>query len=357
LIQLPVQQHPCSISFHTLQTSGKPVKSRKRDIPAERTKSPAGEKTALHPRNPHRDRYDFAVWTAISSELAAFVSPNAYGEDSIDFANPAAVKALNRALLLKYYGVTEWDIPSQYLCPPIPGRADYLHYAADLLAETNAGVIPRGDAVHVLDIGCGANCIYPLLGRHDYGWQFVGTDIDAAAIANAQRIVEANTLGAAIILRLQPSARAIFQGVVQPGELFDLAICNPPFHVSQAEAQAGTRRKWKNLGRESRMRNQPLLNFGGQGAELFCEGGEAKFVCNMIAESARLGQRVLWFTSLIAKAENLPAVNRALKQAGVAESRTLEMSQGQKKSRIVAWTFQDEGQRQAWCKARYTQPA
>ena len=311
------------------------------------TQAPA--KTNLHPRNLHRDRYDFAQLIKASPELASYVAVNAYGNESIDFAAPQAVKALNRALLQQEYGIAGWDIPAQYLCPPIPGRADYLHYLADLLAD--GGVIPRGDAIRVLDIGTGANVIYPLIGHGAYGWQFVGADIDPVALDNAQRILDANSsLNEAIELRLQASHGAVFRGIVQPDERFDLTLCNPPFHASLAEANAGSQRKWKNLGKQNT--GKPLLNFGGQGAELWCEGGEEAFVCRMIAESVLFTERCLWFTTLISKSATLPVVYRALKQAGATDSRTIAMAQGQKKSRIVAWTFQGESRQRAWAAAR-----
>lgn len=293
----------------------------------------AAPKTGLHPRNLHRDRYDFKQLIAVSPSLAAVVFHNAYGDESIDFANPAAVRALNRALLLHHYGIQGWDIPPQYLCPPIPGRADYLHYLADLPG------LDQKDAhqVRVLDIGTGANCIYPLIGQRVYGWQFVGSDIDPAALTNAQGILNANPgLNEVIQLRLQTSRKKIFSGVVQPDESFDLVMCNPPFHSSLAEANSGTRRKWKNLGKKP----SQVLNFGGQGAELWCEGGEEAFVCEMIAESVAVKSR--WFTSLISKSASLPGIYRALNKAGVRDSCTIEMAQGQKKSRIVAWTFYDQ---------------
>jgi len=143
------------------------------------------------------------------------------------------------------------DVPAQYLCPPIPGRADYLHYLADLLSESNGGEIPRGKSVRVLDIGVGANCIYPLIGHATYGWQFVGTDVDAVALNNAQRILDANQLSDAVELRLQKSRTAIFSNVTKADEFFDLTLCNPPFHASLAEARHGSQRKWKNLGKEN----------------------------------------------------------------------------------------------------------
>src|SRR5688572_21951945 len=175
----------------------------------------------MHPRNPHREGYDFAALVATSPALARFVMRAPHGGESIDFADPAAVKALNRALLRHNYGVREWDIPAGYLCPPVPGRADYLHHVADLLAEGNGGKIPRGLEVLVLDIGTGANCIYPLIGRHDYGWGFVGADVDAVALRNAEEILRRNPeIAKGVELRRQTSPAVIFRGVVRAGERF-----------------------------------------------------------------------------------------------------------------------------------------
>ncbi|MDD4928053.1 MAG: 23S rRNA (adenine(1618)-N(6))-methyltransferase RlmF [Gallionella sp.] len=299
----------------------------------------------LHPRNLHRGRYDFGRLVIVSPELSPFVSVNAHGDESVDFADPAAVRALNRALLADSYGIKAWEIPAQYLCPPIPGRADYLHYLADLLAQS--GIVSVGEQIRALDIGTGANCIYPLIGARSYGWRFTGSDIDPVAIANAQRILDANPeLGSVIELRLQTSVRSVFRGIINPGERFDLTLCNPPFHASLAQANLGTQRKWKNLGREAA--GKPALNFGGQGAELWCAGGEEAFICRMIEESAQFRDRCLWFTTLVSKSVTLPGVYRALKKAGVTDDRTIEMAQGQKKSRLVAWSFLDERARHAW---------
>lgn len=312
------------------------------------------EKTGLHPRNAHRTRYDFAALTADSPELAEFVAPNAYGDVSIDFANPAAVKALNRALLKQHYGVVGWDIPPDYLCPPIPGRADYLHYLADLLEHSTGGKLPRGADIRVLDIGVGANAIYPLIGHAAYGWSFVGSEVDATALANAQAILAANPrFAAAIELRLQTQPQQFFAGIVQPGEWFDLCMCNPPFHASLAEASAGSQRKWKHLGKPAATAGgKPVLNFGGHGGELWCEGGEEAFICRMVAESAAMPTACYWFTSLVSKQTSLPSIYRALDEAGATDHYTIDMAQGQKHSRIVAWTFYDTRQRNAWAKMR-----
>ena len=314
---------------------------------------PDSAKSALHPRNRHTGRYDFPALIAGSPELAQFVILNPYGKQSIDFANPDAVRVFNRALLKQFYGIAHWDIPSGYLCPPIPGRADYLHGLADLLASQNNGVIPRGAAIQALDIGTGANCIYPLIGQREYGWRFSGTDIDSVALASARTIVSANKLNKAISLRQQSDLQRIFAGVLQPDERFDVTLCNPPFHASEAEASSGSQRKWRNLGKLDSKRKLPVLNFGGQARELWCEGGELAFIRRLATESADVAQQVCWFSTLVSKGGNVAPLQALLNKLGARQIQLHEMAQGQKRSRFVAWSFLDEGEREAWRMTRW----
>ena len=312
------------------------------------------EAAPFHPRNRHQGRYDFPALINSCPELGAFVITNPYGKQSIDFANPAAVRVFNRALLQGLYGIAHWDIPEGYLCPPIPGRADYLHGLADLLASDNDSIIPRGLSIRVLDIGVGANCIYPLLGHSDYGWRFVGSDIDAGALTAANATVQANQLSAVIELRQQHNRGQIFAGLLADEEHFELTLCNPPFHASAEEAASGSRRKWKNLGKLDPKRKLPELNFGGQSSELWCTGGEASFVKRMIKESSAHPQQVLWFSSLISKVGNLPDIYKQLNKLGAKQVRTVEMAQGNKQSRFVAWSFLDPAEQQVWRAQRWS---
>ncbi|SDC28146.1 23S rRNA m(6)A-1618 methyltransferase [Williamwhitmania taraxaci] len=308
----------------------------------------------MHPRNAHRFSYNFPELIACCSELAPFVFVNPYGNESIDFANPDAVKALNKALLSHFYNIKNWDIPVNYLCPPIPGRADYIHYLADLLADYNDGIIPRGEKLVGLDVGVGANCVYPIIGRKEYGWSFVGSDIDSVAVASAQRIVDSNpVLSNGVTIRLQPSSKDIFAGIIQSGEQFDFTLCNPPFHASPEEAAAGSERKHRNLGLDRK--SKPVLNFGGQNNELWCEGGEEAFLRRMVEQSATISTQCFWFTSLVSKSASLPAVYNALRAAHAWEVHTIDMAQGQKISRIVAWTFLKDEEQEKWCKKRWGQ--
>jgi 23S rRNA (adenine1618-N6)-methyltransferase len=299
----------------------------------------------MHPRNRHTGRYDFEALIQSSPALSRFVSQNSYGDLSIDFADPNAVKALNAALLSNFYGIVDWKIPAGYLCPPVPGRADYIHNIADLLSgdSRHDGKIPRGESIRVLDIGVGANCIYPIIGNREYGWSFVGSDIDPVALASAKEIVGANPeLKKAITFRLQKSPVSIFTNLLEGTETFDVSICNPPFHASAEEARAGSRRKWNNLGLAKNTKPDPRLNFGGNELELWCPGGEVAFVKRMLEESVKIPTRIKWFTSLVSREEHLEPLYRSLEKAGVADYKMIELFQGQKKSRIVAWTFSDE---------------
>jgi 23S rRNA (adenine1618-N6)-methyltransferase len=309
-------------------------------------------KSQLHPRNKHRERYDFQLLIESSPELAKFVNVNNYDDESVDFFNPKAVKALNKALLKHYYDIGNWDIPQNYLCPPIPGRADYIHYIADLLGSKNNGKIPTGDTIKCLDIGVGANCVYPIIGNKEYGWSFVGTDIDPVSIESANKIVTQNPfLNGKIEIRLQNNPKDIFRGIINNDELVDLTVCNPPFHASLADAQTGTLRKLNNIS--GNKITKPTLNFGGQGSELWCEGGEVQFVLEMIRESKEFSGSCFWFSTLISKESNLKSVYEALRKEEALEVKSIPMGQGNKISRIVAWTFLNREQQEKWGSSRW----
>ncbi len=291
----------------------------------------------LHPQNRHRGRYDFDVLTKTLPELRSFVHQNKFGDASIDFFDPNAVKALNKALLQQYYAIDFWDIPENYLCPPIPGRADYIHHLATFLAEN--GITSKDKNITILDIGTGANCIYPIIGTHEYDWTFVASDVDKVSLENAQKIISKNQrLHNRVTIREQQHPTQIFKGIIHSKEKITATICNPPFHKSAKEAIAGTQRKLQNLKGKENVKTE--LNFGGQPNELWCKGGEKKFVKNMIKESKQFGKQCQWFTTLVSKEANLPAIYDALKRVNAKTVKTIPMGQGNKISRIVVWSFQ-----------------
>ena len=310
------------------------------------------EKTRLHPRNRHRERYDFKMLVESCPELAPFVKLNIYGDESVDFFDPQAVKMLNKALLKHDYGVDAWDIPPDYLCPPIPGRADYIHYMADLLSTRNYGKIPKGDQIRCLDIGVGANCVYPLIGNREYGWSFTGSDIDPAALESAGRIIAMNpALKDKVELRLQVQPNDIYFGIIKKEEFFDLAVCNPPFHGSFAEAIRSTTLKLSNLTHEKV--TGPVQNFGGQTTELWCKGGEDRFVRDMIRQSKFFAASCFWFSTSVAKQSHMKGFYEALYKEDAVEVKTIPMGQGNKSGRVLAWTFLSPEEQKQWREERW----
>lgn len=304
------------------------------------------EKSSLHTRNLHRNPYDFDQLISCVPELKQYVFINAYQTVTINFSLPKAVKLLNKALLLHFYNIKNWDIPEVNLCPPIPGRADYVHYIADLLSEQQSE-IPSGISISGLDVGVGANLVYPLIAHRSYGWKMLGTDINKDSLENAQRILDHNPdLSFAIQLKQQLKPNNIFKNIIGVGDRFTFSMCNPPFHDSEESALKGNVRKTKNLNRSKVQK--PLLNFGGQQSELWCEGGELAFITNMINESALYGSQILWFTCLVSKKDNLHKLTMLLKKVKVADFKTVDMAQGQKISRILAWTFIPQQDRKDW---------
>lgn len=281
----------------------------------------------MHKNNLHNTLYNFKKLTETYSDLKEFVFSNEYKSLTIDFSDQNAVLALNKAILMHHYKLTDWEIPTGYLCPPIPSRADYVHHINDLIndkANTSKG----------LDIGTGANCIYPILGTQIYGWQMVGSDIDRTAVASARKNIEVNLLTDKIEIRHQDNNANIFNNIIKSDEYYDFSMCNPPFHGSKEEATKGTLRKLRNLEIDKPME----LNFGGMANELWCNGGEVLFLKRMIKESTHFAKQVGIFTSLVSKKENLPKLEKLLKKHK-ANYQVIPMQHGNKQSRILVWHF------------------
>ncbi|WP_299436795.1 23S rRNA (adenine(1618)-N(6))-methyltransferase RlmF [uncultured Aquimarina sp.] len=291
----------------------------------------------MHPNNIHNSSYEFDALCVTHQELSNHVLITSYGNKSIDFSDNQAVIELNRAILKHHYHLNDWSVPENYLCPPIPGRADYIHYIKDLLKENT-----NSDQIKGLDIGVGANCIYPILGSQIYNWKMVGVDINIVAVKTAKETIDLTTdLKNNIEIRHQTNNAHIFESIIKPKEYYHFSMCNPPFHSSEKEATKGTLRKLKNLSSGDTQIKSVELNFGGQANELWCNGGEALFIKRMIKQSILFKTQVGWFTTLVSKKENLSKIYKQLNKLK-AVHKTVEMSQGKKQSRFVAWKFPKE---------------
>lgn len=281
-------------------------------------------KKGLHPHNKHRKGYDFETLILKNRRLNAFLFENKFKVRSIDFSNPQAVKELNRSLLRHHYDIHFWDFPDENLCPPIPGRVDYIHHLADL---------KNGKQIKVLDIGTGATCIYPLLGAAEYNWTFVATDIDGESLVSAQKIIDKNDLNDSVELRYQKDKGCMLKNVVRDGESFTFIMCNPPFYKSEAEAIGANVRKSRNLG------NTTVRNFSGKNNELWYEGGEKAFLHTYLYESSQFPEVSEWFTSIVSNKDNLEGLQKSAKKLGAKNFKIIPMHQGHKITRIIAWQF------------------
>jgi len=279
----------------------------------------------LHPKNKFNKGYNFDILIKIHPKLKDFVLKNEFGVITIDFSNPEAVKELNKALLFSFDKISKWDFPDENLCPPIPGRLDYIHYLADLISSEKD--------VKILDIGTGATCIYPLLGVAEYNWNFVATDIDLDSLDTAQDIIDDNKFESKIELRQQLNEQQILKGILKDKDSFSAVMCNPPFYKSAEEAQGANKRKNRNLG------NSAIRNFSGNNNELWFIGGEKAFLHNYLYESSLFPNSSLWFTSLVSKKENVKSLGKSSKKLGVKEFKVISMTQGNKVTRLVCWKF------------------
>ena len=277
-------------------------------------------KARLHPQNPHQGRYDMAALAKALPALQAFLTTTPAGETSIDFSNPKAVVCLNRALLKHVYAVENWSLPDGFLCPPIPGRVDYVLCAQDLLQNA---ATPKHN-IRALDIGTGANLIYPMVATRLLNWEVVGSDINPKALENAQKIIQNNANLQGISLRLQHDATQIFHGIVARGERFDITLCNPPFFKSAEEAAKQAQRKWRNLKGQNNNRQR---NFGGVNQELWCDGGEMAFLMRMVHESVTYARQITWFTTLVANQTHLPLLQKTLQKLGAKRVAIVETGQ------------------------------
>ena len=294
----------------------------------------------MHPNNRYAAPHNFLDLAKYAPGLTEHFVTTPDGRTSLDFTASQAVRLLNKALLVRDYGLKHWDIPEGNLCPGVPGRLDYVHAVNDLLKDNLArpqdAMNGKKHRTFGLDIGTGASLIYPILGLKEYGWRMVGTDVDATSLKVATAIARFNPgLKDGIIVRKQPDQRAIFRNAILPHEYFDFTMCNPPFFASAEAANAAARLKWKKLGVKTN--NSPTLNFGGKANELWTEGGEPAFLRRMIQESTAFAEQVGWFTTLVSKKGYLKIAEQEFQRLGIMKTQTINIGRGGKLRRVVCW--------------------
>lgn len=306
----------------------------------------------MHEKNVHREGYDYDKLVALLPELGDKLIKNPKGRVTIDFSDSESVYLLNKSLLMGHYGITYWEIPEGYLCPSVPGRADYIHHLYDILS-LDSKVKPQGRKLVCMDIGTGANCIYPIIGNKSYRWSYIGTEVDKEALASAKKIVKSNPhLSKAISIRHQARPNQILKGIWNADEYIDVIMCNPPFYRDEAEANKATERKNKNL--KLNTSGETKRNFSGRHHELLFPGGEQAFIKTMIKESKNVGKQCHTFTCLVSNKKHLPKIQESINKQGVTAQQVTNLSIGNKTSSILSWTYLTPKQRKIWSQSRWS---
>lgn len=335
-----------------------------------------------------------ASW--LLSHLLTSASNPLAGEAYLDWACPAATVALTRTLLWQDFQI-RWELPAGCLCPTVPSRINYLLWLDDLLASRSStppstksagafshsrqetprpgvasssaaaarwpafGATARSGRQRVIDIGTGANCIYPLLGSALLGWTFLGTERDEVSVVAARRNVELNGWSDRIEVRAARGAKAvgsaaddpihaatdpaqpeahedvqidrdeppILHGLLRPGEVFGACMCNPPFY----DLHEQPRGRWHTASGATSTRCSATES------EMFCTGGEVGFIRRLVRESLELRHVVGWYTSLVGRKASLAPLLRELRTHAVPRVETCELSQGTTSRWVLAWSF------------------
>tara|TARA_B100000767_G_scaffold109863_1_gene105159 strand:+ start:443 stop:1333 length:891 start_codon:yes stop_codon:yes gene_type:complete len=292
----------------------------------------------MHPKNPYNNRYNIKRLVECYPLLQNYIVVNPSNEKTIDFNSSKAVYALNKAILLADFRLKDYFLPKGYLIPPVPGRLDYLLYLRDFISKKFN--IKQDLQLNGLDIGCGANGIYCILGAQYFNWKMEGIDCNEKAIEIVNNNISiTKELQKKVKIRYQENKSFLFKNIIQSSEKFDFLVCNPPFHSSKEDAIKGSFRKLNNIVGQTIKKSELYLNFEGQANELWCNGGEILFIKRLIKESVVCRNQVKTFSTLVAKSESLPKIEKQLNKVK-ADYHVINTTIGNKKSRYLVWWFE-----------------
>ena len=267
---------------------------------------------------------NFKLLSEEFSDFKKFVFINKYGGYSINWKNPNALRELVKTLLNKYLNIIYYEIPENYLIPTLTSRYNYLNYINKVFKKKK---IDKGENKILVDIGTGANIIYPLLGYKIFNWKFIGSEINDEAINIGRKILKENNLENDILIIKQNNNKKIFENIINFKNKYFCSICNPPFFDINHEE------KKDNLFTDNE------YNYN----EVYCEGGEIFFIKEMIKESYLFRNNIFLFSTLIGRKNNMKkiySVIQKLKDIKFLEKKTIQ--QGNNSRYIIIWSFYDD---------------
>uniref|UniRef100_A0A182WDY1 U6 small nuclear RNA (adenine-(43)-N(6))-methyltransferase n=1 Tax=Anopheles minimus TaxID=112268 RepID=A0A182WDY1_9DIPT len=286
----------------------------------------------MHPRNRYRQKPNFHLLVKQYPELNEVARVDLTGKVKLDYRNKRAVHLLSKCLLLRDFGL-KLELPPNKLVPTLPLRLNYIHWLEDIgsVAQWQDKETVRG-----IDIGCGASCIYPLLAvvQSQQRWHMVAIEKAEDSLESAKANVIRNELQGCINVQSQKlEGNTILLDVLKdfPNERFDFCMCNPPFFDSNSNELKPHDRTGK--------RREPSNASTGSLEELCTEGGEVKFISQIIEESLQLKDRVSVYTTMIGHKSSYEKILRALKQASIHNITVSRFCQGNTTRWAVAWSF------------------
>ncbi|KAG0140567.1 hypothetical protein CROQUDRAFT_84160 [Cronartium quercuum f. sp. fusiforme G11] len=290
----------------------------------------------MHPKNPYAAAApDFSALANALPSLKPFLVERAQEATrlSIDFQNPEAIRQLTMALLERDFGL-HLSLPTDRLCPTVPGRLDYCLWIIDLL-NLEASESTPGDEYLGVDIGTGSSAIYPLLlSRLLPRMKILATEIDQKSYDFALVNISTNALSDRIeLIRYTPEQLSIFpvEHILQSPARHSFTMCNPPFYSSKDEIDELSLKK----------ETVPHAACTGSETEMLTPGGEEAFINQLIKDSLALKSHIRWFTSLCGKFTTLADVVKTFKIMKGNNYALTELLQGQTRRWVIGWSWQD----------------
>lgn len=161
------------------------------------------EENNLHILNPYKNckpnfEYLYKKYPHLAQYLIKSFSDGTYYSYHIDWTNGVAVRTLTETLLKEDFNIEIEFMPDR-LCPPLANRINYVCWLKELCNISQ--LCNKDPVVKVLDIGTGSVCIYPILGKKIFGWNFIASEPDPESIAWANKsLIKNSTLNDGIVL-------------------------------------------------------------------------------------------------------------------------------------------------------------
>ncbi|XP_059622474.1 U6 small nuclear RNA (adenine-(43)-N(6))-methyltransferase [Phlebotomus argentipes] len=276
----------------------------------------------MHERNIYKKPPDFTELAVKYPEFLKVCKLDLNGSAQVDFRNPDTLRILTKCLLLRDFQL-DVEIPAGKLVPTLPLRLNYILWIEDILEKM--GICEATG----LDIGCGASCVYPMLGAKWKGWRMYGTDITEEIAKSARENVVRNDLHEKVTIIQQDESDSVFSRVQAD---LHFCMCNPPFFDDTRDCPEN------RTGKRASPKNAPT----GDATELACAGGEVAFIERIIEESVQMKDRVAFFTTMIGVKHDLAILVKKLREKNITNYIETQFCQGNTTRWGLAWTFRED---------------